>query len=239
MDREAGHRGVVGLADLAVARAGVAIRGRVAERRLQRGAVVLGAAEDGVIDIVVGDPVQLGHGEVAGDRFPSPQLGVAGGGQAVDAAVVHFEDVPVLFEGDVPGVGVRRRAVGGGAVERRPGRPLRRELAAEVRREPGRRPCVAADVDDVGVGRVGGERRVQVRLLPRVDVRGERTHRGPRLPGVRRPEDAGQHRAVGHRGVDDGVGRGLRVGADGQPDPPRLRQVAELRILRRLVGWCV
>src|SRR5258708_428301 len=73
---------------------------RSAARRGARGvlvgrAVVLVAAEDRVVQIVVRDRVKLGGAHVAADEAPDARGVVVGVDQAVDAAVVGVDEVSI------------------------------------------------------------------------------------------------------------------------------------------------
>src|SRR5262249_19855511 len=96
MDRLAGQRRVIDPGDYAVAGAQVG-PGEVAGAVLLGATVVLGAAEDDVVDGVVADRVELDDAQVAVDGTPF-RGGAVGVGEPVDAAVVHFKDVALEVE---------------------------------------------------------------------------------------------------------------------------------------------
>ena len=118
--------------------------------------------------MIVGDRVELGRAEVPHRRDPVAGAGprdVARVDQPKDAAVVGLEEIAAGVELQVPRVFVGRGAVGAVAIEGRPllSRRLRR-IAAERPIDGVRGPVglgegigllIAADVDHIGVGRIG------------------------------------------------------------------------------------
>jgi hypothetical protein len=208
------------------------VPGRPARPGLDRGAVVLGAAEDHPAERVEGDGMELDVAQAGADEAPPPQGGVVGVVQPRDPPVGGLQQVAVVVEGQGPRIGVGRRVVGPVEVGLRPDvvgalGGVAAKDGPDLERARGRLVVpVAADVDHVRVQRVRHDGAVRVHPLARLEgVNRGRAQRRPVGALVRRAEDASQLAVLGDRhGVDRVAGRAV---VHGQQDARRRVQPGE------------